>query len=61
MLEKSIKVKANATVANVSCGFDCIGYAMSEPSDELIIKTKKHSGINISISGPKSDTIPVIP
>ena len=61
MLEKSIKVRANATVANVSCGFDCIGYAMSEPSDELIIKTKNHSGINISISGPKSDTIPVIP
>jgi len=32
MPEKSIKVRATASVANVSCGFDCIGYAIDEPA-----------------------------
>ena len=58
MLKKSIRVRATASVANVSCGFDCIGYSIAEPSDVLTITTKNKPGIEIIISGPKTDSIP---
>lgn len=61
MPEKSIRVQATATVANVSCGFDCIGYAISEPSDIVTIKRKNKPGLEINISGPKSESIPTNP
>ncbi|MBC8322902.1 MAG: homoserine kinase [Candidatus Marinimicrobia bacterium] len=61
MANKSIIVKAPATVANVSCGFDCIGYAINEPGDILTIEKQDNPGIVISISGSKSDSIPVVP
>ena len=60
MLRESIKVRAPATVANVSCGFDCLGYAISDPADIVTISKKNDPGIDISISGMKADTIPTI-
>ncbi len=43
-----IKVFAPATVANVSCGFDILGFALSQPGDELIaVKNNSHKGIRI--------------
>jgi homoserine kinase len=36
--EKKIKVFAPATVANVSCGFDVLGFALHEPGDEIILE-----------------------
>ena len=32
---KEISVLAPATVANVVCGFDCLGFALEEPYDEM--------------------------
>ena len=58
MPEKSIRVRATASVANVSCGFDCIGYAIGEPSDDLTIETQEKPGIKIVMSGIKADSIP---
>ena len=58
MPEKSIRVRATATVANVSCGFDCIGYSIVNPSDVVTIMTKNKPGIEMIISGPKADSIP---
>ena len=58
MPEKSIRVRATASVANVSCGFDCIGYAIGEPSDDLTIETQEKPGIEIVMSGIKADSIP---
>jgi len=60
MLGESIKVRAPATVANVSCGFDCLGYAISDPADIVTISKKIDPDIEISISGMKADTIPTI-
>ncbi len=57
----SIKIKGNATIANVSCGLDSIGYSISNPFDILTINIWDKSAIEISISGSKSDSIPVIP
>ena len=31
----SIKVKAPATVANLSCGFDVLGVCINKPYDEI--------------------------
>jgi len=52
MVNDKIKAFAPATVANVSCGFDILGFAIEEPGDEIEIEFKKTPGITIeSISG----------
>jgi len=40
---ESIRVFAPASVANVSCGFDILGFALKSPGDEIILK-KNNSG-----------------
>ncbi len=44
---ESIKVFAPATVANVSCGFDVMGFALDNPGDEIILKKRNGRGIVI--------------
>ena len=56
-MSKSIRVKGNASVANVSCGFDCFGYAISEPADIITIMMKETPGVEITMSGFGSDSI----
>ena len=34
----SVRVHAPATVSNVVCGFDCLGFALSEPFDEVVVR-----------------------
>ena len=49
---ESIKVFASATVANVACGFDVLGFAVSEPGDEIILKKNNSGSLHIvSIEG----------
>ncbi|MFI5164412.1 MAG: homoserine kinase [Bacteroidia bacterium] len=57
---KNIKVFAPASVANVGCGFDVLGFALEEPGDELILKEKKSPGINI-INDSQYNSIPLDP
>ncbi len=33
-----ISVLASATVSNVVCGFDCLGFALAEPCDEMTVR-----------------------
>ena len=47
MSNDHIKSFAPATVANVSCGFDILGFAIESPGDEVEIKLKKEPGIKI--------------
>jgi homoserine kinase len=35
--KSGIKVFAPATVANMACGFDCLGFALNQPGDEIIV------------------------
>jgi homoserine kinase len=44
----SVAVFAPATVANVVCGFDVLGFAVNEPGDEVIMRMTNKSGITIS-------------
>ncbi len=48
MNSKSIKIFAPATVANVACGFDILGFAVNEPCDEIILKLKDEPGVTIT-------------
>ena len=49
---ESIKVFAPATVANVVCGFDILGFAVNKPGDELTMELTNKPGVNIiSIEG----------
>lgn len=42
-----ISVLAPATVANVVCGFDCLGFALSEPCDEMTLRKIDEPGVRI--------------
>jgi len=61
MSRESIKIKVSASVANVSCGFDCIGYSVYEPADTLTIVQREKPGIEITMSGCGSESISVLP
>jgi len=51
-MAKSIKVFAPATVANVACGFDVLGFAVDAPGDVVTMQLTDKPGIVItSISG----------
>ncbi len=51
-MSKSIKVFSPATVANVVCGFDILGFAVNEPGDELYLELSDTPGVFIeSIEG----------
>ncbi len=46
-MKDSIKVFAPATVANVVCGFDVLGFAVNAPGDEVIMRKVEKPGIII--------------
>ncbi|TGE09421.1 homoserine kinase [Hymenobacter fodinae] len=43
----SITVLAPATVANVVCGFDVLGFALSEPNDTMHLRLTEQPGVTI--------------
>lgn len=52
IMQSTIKVFASATVANVSCGFDVLGFAVDHPGDEVIITKTANAQVKIGqISG----------
>ena len=48
MKNDHIKTFAPATVANVSCGFDILGFAIETPGDEIEISLTKKPGVKIN-------------
>ncbi|MCJ0742110.1 homoserine kinase [Pedobacter montanisoli] len=46
-MKKQIKVFAPATVANVVCGFDVLGFAVNEPGDEVEMTLTDQPGVKI--------------
>lgn len=47
-MKDTIRVFAPATVANVVCGFDILGFAVDAPGDEVIMKRKAEPGVTIT-------------
>jgi homoserine kinase len=44
---KEVTVYAPATVANVVCGFDILGFALSEPHDKMVLRISDKKGVTI--------------
>ncbi len=42
-----VRVFAPATVANVGCGFDVLGFAIEQPGDEVIARIREEPGVGI--------------
>ncbi|MGQ0827703.1 MAG: homoserine kinase [Bacteroidota bacterium] len=47
MKQREIKVLSPATVANVVCGFDVLGFALNDINDQLIMRLVPKKGITI--------------
>ncbi|TAE02495.1 MAG: homoserine kinase, partial [Bacteroidetes bacterium] len=47
-MNNSIEVYAPATVANVACGFDVLGFALHEPGDKVILRKNQSTKVTIS-------------
>lgn len=46
-MDRVVKIHAPATVANMVCGFDVLGFAVNEPYDEMQIRFSDRPGITI--------------
>ncbi len=46
-MSKSIRAFAPATVANVACGFDILGFSVEAPGDEVVITLTEGKGVSI--------------
>ncbi|MBN2090647.1 homoserine kinase [candidate division KSB1 bacterium] len=46
-MKAEIRVFAPATVANVACGFDILGFAIEQPGDEVLVRLTDRPGVNI--------------
>jgi homoserine kinase len=47
-MKQQVHVFAPATVANVACGFDVLGFAVEQPGDELIVRPRLEPGVKIT-------------
>ncbi|MDG5492023.1 homoserine kinase [Psychroserpens sp. SPM9] len=45
---KELRIVSPATVANVSCGFDVLGFCLDNIGDEMVIRTTDKKGIHIT-------------
>ena len=48
IVKNKIRVFAPATVANMICGYDILGFAVNEPGDEVIMKRVDKIGVQIN-------------
>lgn len=47
LFEDEVRVFAPATVANMICGFDILGFAVNEPGDEVVMRRVERTGVRI--------------
>jgi len=45
---KEVRVFAPATVANVACGYDVLGFAIDKPGDEVVVRFSETPGLRIT-------------
>ncbi|GEO07090.1 homoserine kinase [Adhaeribacter aerolatus] len=46
-MKESIRVFSPATVANVACGFDVLGFALESPGDEIEVRRRDEPGFTV--------------
>lgn len=47
-LLQEVRVFSPATVANVACGFDVLGFAIEQPGDEIVVRSSAQPGFRIT-------------
>ena len=47
-MKNEIRIFSPATVANVACGFDVLGFCLDSQGDEMVIRKTKEKGIKIT-------------
>ena len=47
-MKNEIKIFSPATVANVACGFDVLGFCLDNKGDEMVIRKVSKKGIRIT-------------
>jgi len=58
---QEVRVFAPATVANVACGFDVLGFAINAPGDEVIARHSEKPGLRITKITGDDGKLPKIP
>ncbi len=58
---KEVRVFASATVSNIGCGFDIMGFAIEEPGDEILLRVSNSSGVKISLITGDNERLPYTP
>jgi len=46
-MNREIRVFASATVSNIACGFDIMGFSINRPGDEVVIRISPEPGVRI--------------
>ena len=49
---KTVRVLAPASVANLVCGFDVLGMSLTDPADEMVISLSDTPGLRITHTDP---------
>ncbi|MEM9887009.1 MAG: homoserine kinase [Bacteroidota bacterium] len=58
-MKEGIKIFAPASVANVACGFDILGFALEKPGDKVIARFSDSKGLRITkITGTEGKKLP---
>lgn len=47
-MKKEVRVFAPASVSNVACGFDVMGFVIDQPGDEVLLRLSENPGIRIT-------------
>lgn len=58
---KEVRVFAPATVANVACGYDVLGFAIDSPGDEVVVRHCSKPGLHITAITGDEGKLPKAP
>lgn len=60
-MNNQVTVFAPATVANVACGFDILGFAVENPGDEITLRRSEKTGVSIAKIIGDNGKLPLTP
>jgi len=60
-MKNEVHVFAPATVANVACGFDSLGFAIQRPGDDIVVRFSETPGLRISKITGDQGRLPLVP
>ncbi len=60
-MRNEVQVFAPATVANVACGFDTLGFALMRPGDDVIVRFSQNPGLTITSIKGDEGKLPTAP